>query len=151
MYKKALLESLGINKLYAVAGPSMGSFQAIEWATAYPEWVPRMISVIGAVQSDAWTTAALEHWAAPITLDPLWLEGNYPKDQPPKAGLTQSLMLITQQALHPDFFNQVVKHSALEQGPLQDIRAKHKIVNWLQNRAQSRHSNYGRQPYIVPG
>jgi len=139
--QKALLESLGIKQLYAVAGPSMGSFQAIEWASAYPEWVPRMISVIGAVQSDAWTTAALEHWASPIKLDPLWLDGNYAKDKPPKAGLTQSLMLITQQALHPEFFNQVLAHESLESAPLNDIRANHKIVNWLKSRAQLRTAN----------
>ena len=61
--QKAVLESLGIQKLHAVVGPSMGSMQALDWAAAYPEWVPRMVSVIGSGQSDAWTTAALEQWA----------------------------------------------------------------------------------------
>lgn len=35
--QKALVESLGISKLKAVIGPSMGALQAYEWATAYPE------------------------------------------------------------------------------------------------------------------
>src|SRR5215207_5505268 len=45
--QKALLDSLGITKLHAVAGPSMGSLQAFEWGAAYPEMVRRLITVIG--------------------------------------------------------------------------------------------------------
>ncbi len=37
--QKALVESLGIRKLHAVAGPSMGSLQAYDWAARYPEMV----------------------------------------------------------------------------------------------------------------
>ena len=138
--QKALMESLGISRLHAVVGPSMGSFQAIDWASAYPDWVPRMISVIGAAESDAWTTAALEHWATPIKLDPAWNKGQYPKNHPPIDGLTHSLMLITQQALHPAFFNQVLAHQPLDKGPLNDIRQSHQIVQWLKKRAASRAS-----------
>jgi homoserine O-acetyltransferase/O-succinyltransferase len=41
--QKALVESLGISKLKAVVGPSMGALQAYEWATAYPEMVERIV------------------------------------------------------------------------------------------------------------
>ncbi len=137
--QKALLESLGIQSLYAVAGASMGSMQALEWATAYPDWVPRMISVIGAGQSDAWTVAALEHWAQPIKLDPNWQQGNYYAGEPPMAGLTAALMLLTQQALYPDFFNQSnPDHNPLEAAPLNDIRQSHQVVNWLRDMAATR-------------
>ncbi|MBU2978841.1 homoserine O-acetyltransferase [Alteromonas sp. C1M14] len=139
--QKALLESLGISSLYAVVGPSMGSMQAIEWAATYPSWVGRMIAVIPAAQSDAWTTAALEQWAMPIRLDANWNEGNYYEQTPPTEGLTAALMLITQQALSPAFFNQQgdsLAYSPLEAGPLEDIRQSHSIVNWLYQRAKSR-------------
>ncbi|OYX87147.1 MAG: homoserine acetyltransferase, partial [Xanthobacter sp. 35-67-6] len=39
--QKALLDSLGITKLHAVMGPSMGALQVYEWATGYPEAVGR--------------------------------------------------------------------------------------------------------------
>lgn len=139
--QKALLESLGISKLYAVIGPSMGSMQAIDWASAYPGWVERMISVIGAGQSDAWTTAALEHWATPITLDKNWNNGAYSKEQAPLNGLAASLMLITQNALTPSFFNQTgntLGYKNVESAPLNDIRQSHSIVNWLRERAKTR-------------
>ncbi|GAC12942.1 E22 family MetX-like putative esterase [Aliiglaciecola lipolytica] len=139
--QKQLLTSLGISKLYAVVGPSMGSMQALDWAIAYPEWVERMISVIGAGEADAWTSANLEHWASPIKLDKHWQQGNYYDSQPPVDGLVASLMLITQDALYPDFFNQVgeqIGFSTSETGPLEDIRQTPSIVNWLKKRAQAR-------------
>ncbi|GAC28373.1 E22 family MetX-like putative esterase [Brumicola pallidula] len=142
--QKSLLESLGIQKLYAVAGPSMGSMQAIEWATAYPDQVERLISVIGSSFSDAWTTAALEQWTIPIKLDQYWQQGNYYKSQPPTEGLTAALMFITQVALTPDYFNQVgvdLKHQPLESKPLMDIQARHGINDWLYNRAKGRAEN----------
>ena len=45
--QKALLDSLGIEKLHAVMGASMGSLQAYEWGAAYPDRVERVIPVIG--------------------------------------------------------------------------------------------------------
>ena len=139
--QKALLESLGINSLYAVIGPSMGSMQAMDWAVAYPDWVPRMVAVISAGQSDAWTTAALEQWATPIKLDAKWQQGNYTDQDGPLEGLAASLMIITQQALTPKFFNQqgkVLGYTPVESGPLKDILAKHSIVEWLYQRAKQR-------------
>jgi len=141
--QKAVLESLGIHKLYAVIGPSMGSMQAIDWAATYPDWVPRMISVIGSGHSDAWTTSLLEQWAIPIRLDVNWQQGDYYNSTPPMAGLTAALMFITQDALTPAFFIATgkeadVNYSPLEAGPLNDIRQSHSIINWLHDRAASR-------------
>jgi homoserine O-acetyltransferase len=44
---KALLDSLGVKKLHAVAGASGGSIQAMEWAALYPAFVDRVVHVIG--------------------------------------------------------------------------------------------------------
>jgi homoserine O-acetyltransferase len=139
--QKAVLESLGIQKLHAVIGPSMGSMQALEWASTYPSWVPRMVSVIGAGKSDAWATAALELWAMPIRLDKQWQQGAYSPDQAPLDGLSTSLMMITLQALHPEYINkqgEQLNYHPLEIGPLNSILHKHSIVQWLEQRARSR-------------
>lgn len=141
--QKLVLESLGIQKLHAVVGASMGSMQAIDWASAYPQWVPRMLSVIGSSQSDAWSTALLEQWTLPIKLDPNWKGGDYYQNTPPTQGLIAALMYITQDALTPEFFNQVgkteaVNHQSLESGPLHSIHQSHNIVKWLRARAESR-------------
>jgi homoserine O-acetyltransferase len=94
----------------------MGSLQAIEWATAYPDMVERMVSVIGAGAMDAWTITALEHWARPIRLDPNWNGGDYYSGKAPLEGIANSLVMITQQAMHPLAFNAM--------SPAQDVLPK---------------------------
>ena len=141
--QKLVLESLGITKLHAVIGASMGSMQAIDWAAAYPDWVPRMISVIGSAQSDAWATVLLERWAIPIRLDPNWRNGDYYTHTPPTEGLIAALMFITQDALTPKAFNQIgitkaVNHQALQTEPLHSIEGTYSIVSWLRERAETR-------------
>lgn len=93
--QKALLDSLGITRLYAVMGPSMGALQAYEWATGYPEVVQRVVPVIGAGEADGWLVAWLDAWGSPIRLDPNFNGGNYYGGAPPKQGLTQALKIVT--------------------------------------------------------
>lgn len=137
--QKALLDSLGIEQLLAVIGPSMGSMQAIDWAVAYPNQVRKMVSVIGVVESDAWLVAGLQKWAAPILSDPNWHEGDYYHSEGPIDGLTQSLAIITQEAMNPAIFNQLnPQHSAMEKAPSQSIKQQFTTVNWLYDAARKR-------------
>lgn len=141
--QKAVLESLGITRLHAVVGPSMGSMQALDWALAYPDWVPRMISVIGTSHSDPWTVATLEQWSIAIKLDPLWQQGDYYQSAAPLNGLVAALMLVTQSARHPLHFKTIgeskqINFHNLEKGPLHNILADHSIVDWLKNKARDR-------------
>lgn len=93
--QKALLDSLGITRLHAVMGPSMGALQAYEWATGYPEVVQRVVPVIGAGEADGWLVAWLDAWGSPIRLDPNFNGGNYYGGTPPKQGLAQALKIVT--------------------------------------------------------
>ncbi len=141
--QKLVLESLGISKLHAVIGASMGSMQAIEWASAYPDWVPKMVSVIGNSSSDPWTTALLDRWTIPIKLDPNWNNGDYYHAHPPTQGLVAALMFITQDALTPEYLNQMgsnlnESYTPIQTGPLHSINNNHAIVEWLKSRAQVR-------------
>ena len=85
--QKALLDSLGIRKVKAVVGASMGALQAYEWAVAYPDMVERIVPVIGAAGGDPFLIAWLDVWAQPIRLDPKWNGGDYYGQEPPKEGL----------------------------------------------------------------
>jgi homoserine O-acetyltransferase/O-succinyltransferase len=96
--QKALLEHLGIRSLHAVAGASMGALQAFEWASAYPDWVKRVVAVIGGAEENAFLIGWLNLWAAPIRLDPDWNNGDYYGRAEPIRGLTEALKIITLQA-----------------------------------------------------
>ena len=100
--QQALVASLGIQKLYAVAGPSLGAMQVLQWTVSFPEKVGRAIAVIGGgLDSPASVVANVDFWGTPITLDPLWQNGNYTKEKFPLAGMKQALRLVTMTSLHP--------------------------------------------------
>jgi len=98
--QKALVESLGIRKLHAVMGASMGALQAYEWASSHPGMVGKVIPVIGAGEADGWIIAWLDMWAAPIRLDPNWNNGDYYGKVEPVAGLSTALAMVTLHAQH---------------------------------------------------
>ena len=105
--QKALLDQLGIEKLHAVMGASMGSLQAYEWAAAYPDMVERLIPVIGSGWADGDLIAWLNIWSAPIKLDPNWNGGDYYGGKPPLAGLAEALKIVTLHAQNPEWSNGV--------------------------------------------
>ena len=93
--QKALVESLGIKRLRAIAGPSMGALQAYQWAQSFPDMVDRIMPVIGAAGGDPFLIAWLDIWAQPVRLDPKWRAGDYPETDPPIAGLAAALKTVT--------------------------------------------------------
>jgi homoserine O-acetyltransferase len=98
--QKALIDSLGIKKLKAVMGASMGGLQAYEWGASYPDNVERIIAVIATPSADPFLIAWLDIWAAPIRLDPKWNGGDYYGKEPPVEGLQAALKAITVHANH---------------------------------------------------
>ena len=98
---RALVESLGVKKLKAVAGASGGSIQAMEWAALYPDLVERVVHVIGPGFSiSPWVVGLLEMWVAPIKQDPKWNGGDYYGKDEPLEGIAQALKIVTLTARH---------------------------------------------------
>jgi homoserine O-acetyltransferase/O-succinyltransferase len=98
--QKALVESLGIRKLHAVMGASMGAIQSWEWAAAYPDMVERIVPVIGAAEAGPYLIEWLNVWGAPIMLDPKWNRGDYYGKDEPVEGLALALKIVTIHARH---------------------------------------------------
>jgi homoserine O-acetyltransferase len=98
--QKAVVESLGITKLHAVMGASMGALQAYEWASSYPQMVSRVVPVIGAGEADGYLIAWLDMWATPIRVDGNFNGGDYYGKAEPLAGLAASLKMVTLHANH---------------------------------------------------
>jgi homoserine O-acetyltransferase len=93
---KALVDSLGVKKLYAVAGASGGSIQAMEWAALYPDFVERVVHVVGpGFDISPYVLEMLDVWVLPIRLDPRWNNGDYYGREEPVAGIAQALKIVT--------------------------------------------------------
>jgi len=98
---KALVDSLGVKKLHAVAGASGGAIQAMEWAALYPEYVDRVVHVIGpGFDISPHVVQMLDVWVLPIRLDPKWNNGDYYGKDEPVDGLAQALKIVTITARH---------------------------------------------------
>jgi len=91
--QKLLIEHLGIERLLAVAGGSMGGMQALEWTVAYPEAVVSAIPIATTARHSAQQIAFNEVGRQAIMADPDWNEGNYYDSKPPARGLAVARMI----------------------------------------------------------
>ena len=93
---KALLDSLGVKRLHAVVGASGGSIQAMEWGALYPDYVQRIVHVIGpGFDITPFVVELLDVWTTPIRMDPKWNFGDYRADNEPLDGVANALKIIT--------------------------------------------------------
>ena len=72
-----LVETLGIRKLLAVVGGSMGGMQALQWAASYPERVRAVMPIACAARHSAQNIAFHEVGRQAIMADPDWRGGEY--------------------------------------------------------------------------
>jgi homoserine O-acetyltransferase len=138
--QKLLLESLGVTKLALVAGGSMGSLQAIEWAAAYPEMVARVMPAICTGEIDAWLLGWLDVWEAPIRMDPNWRNGDYYAQgrQPPLAGLAEALRIVTLQSRDRGWAREFGRRAVEGQDPARRIGDRFAVEQWLEDAALAR-------------
>jgi homoserine O-acetyltransferase/O-succinyltransferase len=92
--QKKLVDSLGIVKLLAVSGGSMGGMQALEWAVAYPEAVASCIAIATTARHGAQQIAFNEVGRQAIMADPDFWDGDYEVNgSKPARGLSVARMV----------------------------------------------------------
>ncbi len=89
----ALLDGLGIDKLHAVVGGSMGGMQALSLAANWPTRAARVLVIASTARHSAQNIAFHEVGRQAIMADPAWAEGNYYEtDAKPDNGLAVARM-----------------------------------------------------------
>ncbi len=91
--QKMLIDHLGIERLLAVAGGSMGGMQALEWGVAYPESVAAVIPIAATSRHSPQQIAFNEVGRQAIMADPDWNQGEYYDAKPPARGLAVARMV----------------------------------------------------------
>ncbi|MCP8968037.1 alpha/beta fold hydrolase [Ectobacillus ponti] len=104
--QKQLLESLGISRLHAVVGPSLGGMIALQWAVSYPDLLEHCIGVITNAKNPAITSFQLQHAVRAIQLDPNWRGGMYYGRREPEEGLRMAAQMMYTGAFQPDFYEE---------------------------------------------
>jgi homoserine O-acetyltransferase/O-succinyltransferase len=88
-----LVRHLGIRRLLAVTGGSMGGMQALQWAISYPEMVQSVIALASSSSLSAQGIAFNEVGRQAIFRDPHFNGGNYYQGQKPDDGLALARMI----------------------------------------------------------
>lgn len=91
--QKRLIEHLGIEKLYSIAGGSMGGMQVLQWLVSYPQCVRSAIPIATTARHSPQQIAFNEVGRQAIMADPNWNGGNYYSSDIPKAGLSVARMV----------------------------------------------------------
>jgi homoserine O-acetyltransferase len=91
--QKRLIEHLGIEKLYSIAGGSMGGMQVLQWLVSYPHAVKSAIPIATTARHSPQQIAFNEVGRQAIMADPNWNGGNYYGREIPRAGLSVARMV----------------------------------------------------------
>jgi homoserine O-acetyltransferase len=104
-----LLDHLGIDSLFAVAGGSMGGMQVLQWAASYPDRVFAALPIACATRHSAQNIAFHEVGRQAVMADPEWRAGRYlAEGTNPRRGLAVARMAahityLSDAALHRKF------------------------------------------------
>lgn len=91
--QERLVTHLGIEKLLAVAGGSMGGMMALDWAVLYPDRVAAVLAIATTARITAQSIAFNEVGRQAIMADPRWNQGDYYDNQSPESGLAVARMI----------------------------------------------------------
>ncbi len=88
-----LVSALGVERLFAVVGGSMGGMQVLQWAADYPDRVFAAVCIAAAARHSAQNIALHEVGRQAIMADPQWRGGEYARaDVRPEKGLAVARM-----------------------------------------------------------
>ena len=118
----ALIDSLGIETLFCVAGGSMGGMQVLQWAASYPNRVFSALPLATGAKHSAQNIAFHEVGRQAVMADPEWRQGRYLEEGTrPAKGLSVARMgahitYLSEQALQRKFGRSLQDRDAVRFG-----------------------------------
>ncbi|NQW09820.1 MAG: homoserine O-acetyltransferase [Alphaproteobacteria bacterium] len=145
-----LIDHLGIDKLFAVIGGSMGAMQALQWAADYPERVFASVPIAGAAHHTAQNIAFHEVGRQAIMADPEWRGGRYLEEgTDPRRGLSVARMTahvtyLSEPALHRKFGRNLQDRSGVSFG----FDADFQVESYLRHQGSSFVDRFDANAYL---
>jgi len=138
---RLLLEHLGIPRLAAVIGGSLGGMQALEFTIRYPDLVSRCVCIAAASSLSAQALAFDIVGRNAIMADPNWKGGDYYEGQPPVAGLAQARKIGHITYLSPEmmaikFGRLRRKTPAASDSPSARFRSTFEVESYLEHQSE---------------
>ena len=91
--QKQLMDHLGVTRLHAVIGGSVGGMQALEWCVSYPAMIESAVLLATTTRHSALAIAFNEVARQAIMADPNWSGGDYYGGKKPNLGLAVARMI----------------------------------------------------------
>ena len=145
-----LLDHLGIEKLRAVIGGSIGGMQAIQWAIDFPDRVERSIS-IGAVPLTAMGLALNHLQRLAILNDADWLNGEYEPGNQPDGGLALAREIAMISYKSADLFTEryARNHNRNGEDPLRSMSGRYDIGGYLDYQGENFTRRFDANSYLI--
>lgn len=90
-----LLDGMGVQRLYASVGSSMGGMQSLAAGVLFPERVGKIVTISGAARSHPYSIAMRHTQRQVLMMDPNWNRGFYYGKVPPHAGMKLAREIAT--------------------------------------------------------
>lgn len=147
--QKGLIDYLGIPRLLAVAGGSMGGMQAMEWAVTFPDRIAAAIPIATTANHSAQNIALNEVGRQAIIADPHWNRGDYYDSEPPARGLAVARMVghisyLSDQAMHEKFGRRLQDRDQVSFNLLTDFQ----VESYLQYQGASFTQRFDANSYL---
>jgi len=81
---RLLAEQLGLDRVHAIVGASMGGMQALQWAVSFPGFMDRVVAMTPMAKTAAWAVLVTETARSCLMADPAWNGDGF--DGPPERG-----------------------------------------------------------------
>jgi homoserine O-acetyltransferase/O-succinyltransferase len=145
-----LIDHLGIETLFAVAGGSMGGMQALQWAASYPERVFAALPIATSTRHSAQNIAFHEVGRQAVMADPEWrggrylLEGTNPRRGLAVARMGAHITYLSDAALHRKFGRRLQDRS----NPTFSFDADFQIESYLRHQGISFVERFDANSYL---
>jgi homoserine O-acetyltransferase len=145
-----LLDELGIETLFAIAGGSMGGMQVLQWAASYPQRVFAALPLACATRHSAQNIAFHEVGRQAVMADPEWSQGRYLLEGTnPRRGLAVARMgahitYLSDAALHRKFGRRLQDRS----NPTFSFDADFEVESYLRHQGSSFVERFDANSYL---
>lgn len=152
--QRRLLDTLGVDRLHAVVGGSVGGMNALDWARRYPDDVHRIAAVATAPRLDAQCLGLNAIARRAIRGDPNWNDGDYYGGAHPDRGLALArqlghVMYLSKASMADKFGRRTATtDTALPADPAAEFFATRDVESYLDYQADTFVARFDANSYL---
>ncbi|MDK6565396.1 homoserine O-acetyltransferase [Corynebacterium pyruviciproducens] len=150
----AFLDAIGVDRLFAVMGGSMGGARALEWEVSHPEYIERAFVLAVSARASAWQIGIQTAQIQFIEQDPNWCGGDfYSRDVAPHDGMAAArriahLTYRGEQEID-ERFGVDPQDNENPLGPYRDPKQRFQVQSYLDHQAEKLVARFDPGSYVA--